>query len=775
MTAGKIVRSFCHSIPPLLCPAACILLLALTWKIDPARAQQTTLRGFVTNQSDGQAIELVNVVLQSENGSLLGATTNVDGLYLITDIAPGRYLLQASFVGYVSYRDSLTFAAGEKRVLNIALIPGEEELDEVLVESERTTGAARLSAGQQTVRPRDIELIPTPDVSGDLASLLPTLPSVVAIGDRGGQLFVRGGEPSQNLVQLDGVLLYQPFHILGFYSAFPSGILNRTNIYAGGFGSKYGERLSAVIDVSTRDGNKQNMAGSVTLSPFISGAHLEGPLIKDRLSFLVSARQSLVEEGAARIIDKPLPFDFGDLFVKLHGVVKNNARASAMVIRTHDRGTIAENTGGAPSEIVGWRNEAAGVRYLAVPNLIPLQADLRASISRLHTELGPQDDPLRTSSIQNIHMAVDLTFYDDVANVDAGASVRLLELSSELDGLYQNIEQKKESIEHVGIYAEPEFEFGPYWRLRTGLRMQFFDVKFNPFLEPRIRAVWSKGVHQFSSAIGLFHQTILGLNDRRDAANVFTVWTNIPRPRSDLNDIRAGRAQRAAHAIVGYRMTPSPWLEFSVEGFYKHYFNLFIAEWTAFPRLTTNLQPAKGRSFGIDLRAELRRRNVYGYVTYGFSNTRYQAQQAELILWYGQESLTFRPPHDRRHQLNTLISLTLAGFDMSARWEFGSGLPFSQAVGFDGFIPVNDIVRVSDVPGSRRVIYEQPFEATLPAYHRLDLSVSRAFPLRLATLTAQISVLNVYNRKNLFYLDVFTLRRVDQLPFTPSFGLKVDF
>ncbi len=249
----------------------------------------------------------------------------------------------------------------------------------------------------------------------------------------------------------------------------------------------------------------------------------------------------------------------------------------------------------------------------------------------------------------------------------------------------------------------------------------------------------------------------------------------MPRPRSDLEDIRAGRAQRAVHAILGYRTTPTSWLELSVEGFYKRLSNLFIAEWTAFPRFTTQLQPATGRSFGFDVRLEVRRPNLYGYVNYGFSSTEYEAEQATLLLWYGQETLSFRPPHDRRHQVNALLSGTLFDFELSARWAFGSGLPFSRAIGFDGFSLIDDITGAVRVPGFRRVIYEHPFNGRLPTYHRLDVSVERTFPMGNVDLTVQGSVINLYDRRNLFYLDVFTLRRVDQLPLMPSFGIKVEF
>src|SRR5690606_6118441 len=134
------------------------------------------------------------------------------------------YLIQISFVGYHSRRDTLTFGSGEARTLTVALEPDAEALDEVVVEGERTFGGAHITGGHQRIRAAEIALIPAPDMSADLAGYLSALPGIVTTGDRGGQFFVRGGEPSQNLTLLDGIVVYQPFHVLGFYSAFPAEI-----------------------------------------------------------------------------------------------------------------------------------------------------------------------------------------------------------------------------------------------------------------------------------------------------------------------------------------------------------------------------------------------------------------------------------------------------------------------------------------------------------------------------------------------------------------------
>ncbi|MFK7843657.1 MAG: TonB-dependent receptor [Rhodothermales bacterium] len=736
------------------------------------------ISGYVSDDSDGQAIELVNVALLLDGELITGGVTNQDGIYVLRRIPPGTYTLIVSFLGYERFTKEITFVAERNVTQNVRLAPDAETMDEVLVQSERLSGAARVTAGQQTIRPEDLELIPSPDVTPDLINYLNTLPGIVSLGDRGGQLFVRGGEPTQNLVQIDRMLIYQPFHVLGFYSAFPGDILSKSDIYAGGFGSRFGGRISSVLDILTRNGNKRRLAGAVGISPFVSSIRLEGPLIPNRVSLLASVRESFIEQGAARYIDSPMPFAFGDMFAKLHAEVNSRSRFSVSYLRTHDRGTLNEtfDEGVIPEE-VRWKNEAIGFRWVVLPRFISATTEFNVTHSRLNTQQGPAEAPSRRSAIKSTHVGVDVSFQGVRVDGHAGVSIRLNSLDSQLDGLFQNIELKRVTLDEAAQYLELNFKWPGGLNIEPGVRVQFYQVSIDPKVEPRLRIVWNRGKHQLSGAAGIYNQEILGVTDRRDAASVFTAWTSIPQPtpRNLARDIRAGKLPGAFHAIAGYRLTPNDGFELSLEGFHKDITNLFVPEWSAFPEFTSSVQPATGQSQGFDFRAELRRPSFYAAVNYGYSNTRYKAEQFQLELWYGEERLQYRPPHDRRHQINVIAHWELWGMDMNAKWELGSGLPFSRALGFDAFVLVDDLIDVREIPGAKRVIYERPFNGVLPAYHRMDASISKSWQLKRAKFTLQGSVINIYNRKNLFYLDIFTLQRVDQLPIVPTLGLQLSF
>lgn len=745
----------------------CILLglVGLTVLFMPNRVhaqQYAAVRGFVTSLEDGQPLQGVHVIL-TQDDTVLGAVTDPDGIYLIGRVPEGRYILRATFIGFETFADTLDLAAGDSRHLDIALAEQQAAIGEVIVEAERETGAARVTAGQQRVLPQDIELIPSPSVSGDLVNYLAAQPGVVSMGDRGGQVFIRGGEPSQNLTLLDGMHIYQPFHLLGFYSAFPSDIINNADIYAGGFGAQFSGRLSSVIDVQTRNGNKRQYEAGVALTPFVNSARLEGPLVGN-ISFLGSARISTLEEVASLYVADDLPYRFGDLFGKMHIPIARNHQTSVSAVHTFDRGTLAEPTLFSSNNEIRWKNTALGLRHLVLPRALPILGEALFSWSRLQTEYGPRDEPSRTTDIDNYNFEVNFTNFGQSVEVGWGFFARNVELTANLGGTYQNIVDNFVRSTNAGGWVEPEFDFGNGLRLRAGAVGQFFGNS-GFFVEPRMRGVYERGIHQWSMAGGMYRQNIIGLSDRRDASSIFTAYAEAP----------TGEVPTALHGIAGYRITLSSSLELSTEAFYKNLRNLFIAEWTSFPRFTTRLQPADGTVRGLDLRVEFRRPNFYTYLNYGYSSTRYNAMQESLPVWFGTDQLAFRPPHDRRHQLNLILSGSAYGFDMSARWNIGSGLPYTQVRGFDGFILMDGVVDVEGIQGFPRVIYDRPYEGILPTYHRLDVTIGRQMSTRAADITVQVGAINTYNRPNLFALDVFTLQRTDQLPFVPTVGIEIEF
>ncbi len=754
-----------------ICLLAVILLCAAE-----TLAQNAVLRGYVTDDDDGQPLQGVNVVLTNDDDALLGNASNRDGLFAISGIPPGLYYLRATYIGYQTRFDTLTLATDEIVPYNFALSTGGEgvELDELMVETERAgAGAAGIIAGLQSVRPADIQLIPAPDLSGDLASYLVTLPGVVASGDQGGQLFIRGGEPTQNQVLMDGILIYQPFHLIGFYSAIPSAILNVSDVYAGGFGAKYGGRMSSVIDISTRNGNKRRFSGEFSAAPFISAGILEGPLIPDKVSILLSGRFDVIDQGASRIIDTQLPYSFNDQFFKVHAITSENTQASVTGLRSYDRGILGALTQAEADSVknqVLWKNRAIGGRFILLPTRIPVQAEILTSYSSIENSFGPELEPTRYSKAQEISAAANVTHFTGFTDIAWGMYFKFNTLDAELSGIFQDISDETEFVSEAGGYIQTEVPVmegdGVNFHVEPGLRLSSFPSKGRNFIEPRVRAILSYGIHRLSGAAGIYHQEFVGLADRRDAGDVFTAWTSSP----------TGEVPRAIHFLGGYQIRPWNWLTVAVEAFYKDLDNLSVAEWTSFPRFTVAIQPAEGTVRGGDARLEVDAGPFYGFINYGYAKVEYVAFQTEIEYWFGPGGYAYAPPHDRRHQVNALGSFTFGGFTMNGRWQYGSGLPFSEALGFDEFVLMDGPKDLFNEPGETRVLYTYPYGGRLPDYHRLDVSAEYKFEFGENTaLTVLGSATNAYDRINLFYIDLFTLERLDQLPFIPAVGLKLEF
>ncbi len=153
----------------------------------------------------------------------------------------------------------------------------------------------------QKITTKDIERIPAIGGSADLAQYLQILPGVIFTGDQGGELYIRGGSPIQNKVLLDGMTIYNPFHSIGLFSVFETDVIRSVNVFTGGFSAEYGDRLSAVLDVTTRDGNKKRLAGKFAASPFLAKLILEGPLKKQdatgsSISYLFTSKVSYLDK-----------------------------------------------------------------------------------------------------------------------------------------------------------------------------------------------------------------------------------------------------------------------------------------------------------------------------------------------------------------------------------------------------------------------------------------------------------------------------------------------
>ncbi len=272
------------------------LLLFIT---STGSAQQTTtgnIRGFVYVKESGEPVLFTNVVLK---GTSMGIATDVNGFFSISKIPPGNYTLMVSSVlGYDTLQEQVSVKAGEIINKKLFLVKSNIKLKTIEVSAAQEAKETETQVSVNKIDPIAIKKLPTVGGEPDLAQYLQVLPGVIFTGDQGGQLYIRGGSPIQNKVLLDGMIVYNPFHSIGLFSVFDADIIRNADVYSGGFGAEYGGRVSSIMDITTRDGNKKRVAGKIAASPFGAKLLAEGPLKRYKegssgtSSFILSAKTS---------------------------------------------------------------------------------------------------------------------------------------------------------------------------------------------------------------------------------------------------------------------------------------------------------------------------------------------------------------------------------------------------------------------------------------------------------------------------------------------------
>ncbi|MEO7082321.1 MAG: TonB-dependent receptor, partial [Flavobacteriales bacterium] len=301
-----------------------------------ALAQTGTVRGFVYNESSGEPSIFTPVGLRGP--TIHGAQTDVNGYFSITKVPVGRYTLQVIYLGYDTLQKVVDIKADQIITEQLYLKKGSIQMQAVEVSAEKQKAQENVRVGVTKLTPKQIERLPAIGGQADLAQYMQVVPGVVFTGDQGGQLYIRGGSPVQNKVLMDGMVLYNPFHSIGLFSVFDNDIIRNADILTGAFNAEYGGRVSSVMDITTRDGNKTRLSGKVAASTFAAKGLLEGPLKKQSApgkgssSFLLNFKHSYLDQSSKSLysyVDSAgLPFKFTDLYGKVSLNAANGSKVN---------------------------------------------------------------------------------------------------------------------------------------------------------------------------------------------------------------------------------------------------------------------------------------------------------------------------------------------------------------------------------------------------------------------------------------------------------------
>ncbi|MEI7981639.1 MAG: carboxypeptidase-like regulatory domain-containing protein, partial [Bacteroidota bacterium] len=320
-----------------------LLLILFTIPGRQVLAQFGSLRGFVYEQETGEPVLFTNVYFYKTS---IGAPTDANGYFAITRIAPGDYTLMVTYVGFDTLKMPVTIKSNELVSKKLYLTKSSVNLAEINISASRQDKIRETQTSIIKITPKEIQSIPTIGGQPDLAQYLQILPGVVFSGDQGGQLYIRGGPPIQNKVLYDGMIVYNPFHSIGLFSVFDVDILKNVEVYTGGFGAEYGGRISSVMDVTTRDGNKNRFSGKLDVSTFGAKALIEGPIHRQKheddasASFIFSIKNSYLAESSkifyTYIDENGLPYNYLDIYGKIAVNAPNGSKVNLFGFRFAD-------------------------------------------------------------------------------------------------------------------------------------------------------------------------------------------------------------------------------------------------------------------------------------------------------------------------------------------------------------------------------------------------------------------------------------------------------
>jgi|FLOH01.1.fsa_nt_gi hypothetical protein len=753
-------------------------------------AQQGVIRGFIYEEETGEPAIFCNVILK---GTSYGASTDVNGYYIISKIDPGYYNLSITYLGYDTISQNIKIVADGIISQNFFLNKSSVRLETVTISAERATARTETNTSVIKITPKDIKQIPSVGGQADFAQYLQVVPGVVFTGDQGGQFYIRGGSPIQNKVMLDGMTVYNPFHSIGLFSVFETDIIRSADVYTGGFNAEYGGRLSSVMDITTKDGNKKNYAGVFSASTFGARAIVEGPIVKQKApdkgsaSFVLSFKNSYLAESSkifySYIDEKGLPFNFTDFYGKVSLNGANGSKVSFFGFNFNDNVKNYK----AISDF-GWTSSGGGANFVIIPGKSPVLIDGIVAYSQYNSKISSSTLNERSSFIGGFNAGFNFTYFLGKDELKFGFELEGYRTEYKFTNFINAQIEQIENTTQLGLFAKYKATIGKFI-IEPGLRVQVYASLSEISPEPRL-AIKYNATDRFriKFAGGMYSQNLIAASSDRDVVNLFYGFLSGPEnvPANFNGKAVKSKIQRADHLILGTEFDVSNSMSINVEGYYKYFpqltninrFKIYSEE--SAPSDASDVETKDfiletGNAYGVDVVFKYDYKKAYFWVVYslGFVTRQYEDVDGKMI--------QYTPHFDRRHNVNVVFSYITGPkqeWEFGARWNLGTGFPFTQIQGFYEYLTFPGGVNTdyTSENGQIGIIYGDLFKGRLPIYHRLDIDLKRNFYLSANTkLVLDLSVTNVYDRENIFYVDLVTNEKVYQLPFMPSFGFSLYF
>ena len=738
-------------------------------------AQKGSVKGFVYDKETAEGIPFATVQVM---GSQYGATADDKGFFNIPNLAVGTYELKASYLGYRTDSMEVEIRKDQTKSIKFYLVNKSVELKDVEISASKTNSTTQTRVSVTSISATDMKRLPGVGGEADIAQYLTVLPGVVSTGDQGGEVVIRGGTPIQTEYLLDGIPIYNAFHSIGLFSIYETDVVKNIDVYAGGFPAEYGGRTAAVVDVSMRDGNKKDFSGLISVSPFMTHAVLEIPIIKlkensnTNASLILATKISYLDQTSKVLYSYTggLPYSFYDVYGKFTLNAGEGLKFSATGFNFRDNADFS-------AAQYSWNTYGFGGNLLAIPRNSNMYFNTHVSYSTYAISLNEPDQTQlqRSSSIGGLDIGMDFNYYIHNGELKYGMDVQANATNFAFTNSFDQSIVQNQSTTDLSAY----FSYHKYVKkfvIEAGGRFEYYGKVQGVSPEPRVSVKYNiTDFLRIKFASGLYSQDFIGTTSSQDVVALFTGFLTGPNEAAvDGNgkvydNIR--NFQRGTDAIFGIEGDLPGHVTINVEPYYKYFWHEFTLNYYKEFNTQPDFLVEKGDAYGVDFQAKWQGKNLYLYATYSLAWT-----------FTNDEAQVYPASFDRRNNVNLLATYTFGkkrDWEASARWNFGTGFPFTQIQAFYEKNPFTNGISTNytTTNGQLGEIYSSQINGgRLPDYSRLDLSIKKIFAFKKRMkLELNATLTNVYDRQNIFYFDVVNYERVNQLPIVPSIGASFNF
>ena len=689
-------------------------------------SQTLTIYGLITNNETGESLIGANVFIENTN---FGAYTDKNGFYSITiDSSIENKNIVVQYLGFNSIKKPIIINNNDiKLKLDIELDRSFINLDEVNVTGEKETRQTINSYSSIKVTQTQLASLPAL-AEADIFRTLQSLPGVLQASEFSTGLIIRGGNTDQNLILLDGITVYNPSHLGGLFSNFIVEGVKEANLTKGGFNAEYGGRLSAVLDVVSREGNRKKFNLKSDISLLSAQATAEGPFYKG--AWLISGRRTYFDQILKSYESIP-PYYFYDIQGHIFTDLTYKDRLSVSFYEGLDDfeyGPIAINA--------DWGNITRSIKYRRLFNE-KLIGNFLIAKSKFFVNFGLGG----SSGINEEDLIDDQTtsgnvsyFLNNDVTIKTGFQHKKLKFS------YQTFFDDSTLFSLItfptdwSVYTQAKYVLNDKWVIEPGIRLNHYEKYYTNL---RLGLKYIIQTDEFINfAIGNYDQFLFTFQDDFNPP-LLDAWVAID------NSVNAGKAE---HIVLGYERYISNY-KFQIEGYYKNIYNMltFVDRRASTDgevsseQLSDILTSSNGEAGGLEFFIQKLRGDLTGWLAYTLS---YSIKE--------MDGITYFTNWDRRHVLNfignkKIKSTFLKNWEFNWKFTYQSGQAHTPILGYYlENMPDSPETYWRSIPGGRN-------SARYPAYHRLDLGLSKKINFsKKVKGKFFVSLINSYNRKNIF-------------------------